>query len=387
MYKFRAKSNIVLSVLSVLSLLAFIAVENGKVDVKQEWYTEKLEAAQLSELAARQLKSFRLENSVFIDVINDPNQTALIGQEYTMITTDRGYIDSKLSATNPNFAAVVVQLLKDAGVEEDDNVAVALSGSFPGLNISVFAALETLKVNPIVITSVGASNYGANDPYFTWLDMEDVLYKSNVFHHRSVAASVGGGFDVGRGLSPEGRNLIENAIKRNDVEFISEKHLENSIGRRMEIYENHSNGKPIEAYINVGGGIASLGNTINGKLIPPGLTEFLPMRNFPVRGTIIQMGQNEVPIIHLLNISQLTEKFGLPNSPVPLPEPGEGEIFVQTKYSMLITSIATIFLVLVIILVYFSERKQHQLGSDPVPLSPYQKTNHDKDDEENIPVL
>jgi len=38
-------------------------------------------------------------------------------------------------------------------------------------------------------------------------------------------------------------------------------------------------------------------------------------------------------------------------------------------------------------LVYFSERKQHQLGSDPVPLSPYQKTNHDKDDEENIPVL
>ena len=45
MYKFRAKSNIVLSVLSVLSLLAFIAVENGKLDVKQEWYNEKLEAA------------------------------------------------------------------------------------------------------------------------------------------------------------------------------------------------------------------------------------------------------------------------------------------------------------------------------------------------------
>jgi len=387
MYKFRAKSNIVLSVLSLLSLLAFIAVENGKVDMKQEWYTEKLEAAQLSELAARQLKSFRLENSVFIDVINDPNQTALIGQEYTMITTDRGYIDSKLSATNPNFAAVVVQLLKDAGVEEDDNVAVALSGSFPGLNISVFAALETLKVNPIVITSVGASNYGANDPYFTWLDMEDVLYKSNVFHHRSVAASIGGGFDVGRGLSPEGRNLIEKAIKRNDVEFINEKHLENSIARRMDVYEKHSNRKPIEAYINVGGGIASLGNTINGKLIPPGLTEFLPMKNFPVRGTIIQMGQKEVPIIHLLNINQLTKKFGLPNSPVPLPEPGEGEIFVQTKYSMLITSIATAFLVIVIILVYLSERKQHQLGSDPVPLSPYQIANHGKDNEDDIPVI
>ncbi len=48
MYKFRAKSNLVLSVLSLLSLLAFIAVENSKVDVKQEWYEEKLEASQLS---------------------------------------------------------------------------------------------------------------------------------------------------------------------------------------------------------------------------------------------------------------------------------------------------------------------------------------------------
>jgi poly-gamma-glutamate system protein len=324
---------------------------------------------------------------VFIDEVNDPNQTALIGQEYTMITTDRGYIDSKLSATNPNFAAVVVQLLKDAGVEEGDNVAVALSGSFPGLNISVFAALETLKVNPIVITSVGASNYGANDPYFTWLDMETVLNNSNVFHNRSVAASIGGGFDVGRGLSPEGRNLIEKAIKRNDVEFINEKHLENSIARRMEVYEEHNNGKPIEAYINVGGGIASLGNTINGKLIPPGLTEFLPMRNFPVRGTIIQMGQNKVPIIHLLNINQLTKKFGLPNSPVPLPEPGEGEIFVQTKYSMLITSIATAFLVIIIILVYLSERKQHQLGIDPVPLAQSQKPNARESDADEIPVV
>ena len=290
MYKFRAKSNIVLIVLSSLSLLAFIAVENSKVDVKQQWYSQKLEAAQLSQLAANHLKNHRLENGVFIDVINDPNQTALIGQEYTLVTTDRGYIDAKLSTTNPNFAAIIVQLLEDAGLEEKDNVAVAMSGSFPGLNISVIAALETLKLKPIMITSVGASNFGANDPYFTWLDMENILNNSNIFHSRSVAASIGGGSDVGRGLSPQGRDLISKAIERNDVEFINEKHLENSIARRMEIYNEYSDGKPIKAFINVGGGIASLGNTINGKLIPPGLTEYLPLRNFHVRGVIIEMG-------------------------------------------------------------------------------------------------
>jgi len=385
MYKFRAKSNSVLIILTSLSLLAFIAVENSKVDVKQDWYNEKVEAAKLSQLAANYLKTYRLENGVFIDVINDPNQTALIGQEYTLVTTDRGYIDAKLSATNPNFAAVIVQLLKDAGLEENDNVAVGMTGSFPGLNISVLAALETLNMNPIVISSVGSSNFGANDPFFTWLDMENILNKSNIFHSRSVAASIGGGSDVGRGLSPEGRNLITNAIERNNIEFINEKHLEESISKRLELYDEHSKGQPIKAYINVGGGIASLGNTINGKLIPPGLTQFLPMRNFPVRGVIIQMGLEEIPIIHLLNINTLLAKYGLPASPVPLPEPGVGEIFIQKKYSIIVTSIATLILIIVIIFVYFGERKHHRLGTDAVPLTTNQRM--DKDNTEDIPVL
>lgn len=385
MYKFRAKSNIVLGVLSLLALLAFIAVENGKVDVKQEWYTEKLEAAELASLAAEKLKDYRLENGVFIDAVNDPNQTALIGQEFTMITTDRGDIDAKLSSTNPNFAAVIVQLLKDAGLNRGDQLAVAFTGSFPALNLAVMAAVETLGLKPIIITSVGASNFGANDPNFTWLDMEHVLYESNVFHNRSVAASIGGGHDLGRGLSPEGRNLIIEAIQRNDVELINENHLENSINRRMEIYDRQSKGQPIKAYVNVGGGIASLGNTINGKLIPPGLTEYLPMRNFPVKGVIIEMGQKGIPIIHLLNVRKMLEAYDLPYSPVPLPEPGDGGIFTQEKYSMVVTAISTAILVLVIIFVYMSERRHHQLGTDVVASS--RKQANSTYEPEDIPVL
>lgn len=385
MYKFRAKSNRVLTVLSVLSLLAFIAVENSKVEVKEDWYDQKLEAAQLSQKAADYLKDFRLENGVFIDVINDPNQTALVGQEYTLVTTDRGYIEAKLSTTNPNFAAIIIQLLKDAGLKKGDNVAAAFTGSFPGLNIAVIAALQTLDLNPIVITSVGASNFGANDPYFTWLDMEDKLYNSGIFEQKSVAASIGGGNDVGRGLSPQGRELIIDAINRNNIDFIDEKHIDNSIAKRLEIYDKEAKGSPIKAFINVGGGIASLGNTINGKLIPPGLTEFLPMRNFPVRGVMIQMGQEEIPIIHLLNINKLLDEYGLPQSPEPLPEPGEGGIFVQKKYNVVITAIATLFLVVVILLVYFSERKHHQLGSDVVPLP--NNNSREGGDSDDIPVI
>jgi poly-gamma-glutamate system protein len=367
MNRFKATSNLVLGLLFLLALLALIAVENGKMDVRQEYYGEKLEAARLSQSAGQCLKNHRLQNSIFIDDVNDPNQTALIGQEYSLITTDQGNVESKLSATNPNFAAVIVQMLKDAGVESGDYVAVAFSGSFPGLNISVIAALETLNMNPVVITSVGASNFGANDPYFTWLDMEEQLNKAGIFHTRSVAASIGGGNDIGRGLSPEGRNLILKAIERNQVELINEKSLEASIARRMEIYEKQAGEKKIRAFINVGGGIASLGNTINGQLIPSGLTEHLPMSNFPLHGVIIQMAKKGLPVIHLLNVDQLLAKYGLPVNPVPMPDPGDGGIFIQKKYNLLVTSIATAILVIIIIFIYLAERKRHKLGTEIVP--------------------
>lgn len=366
MLNYRAKSNIVLGFIALLSLFAFIAVENSKKEVREEWYTEKLAAARLSQQAALCLKDHRLEAGVFIEEVNDPNQTSLIGQEYTQITTDRGYIDAKLSSLNPNLAAVVVQYLKDAGLEENDHVAIAFTGSFPALNISVIAAVEVLKLRPIIISSVGSSNYGANDPFFTWLDMESVLFSSGVLHHKSVAASIGGGFDEGRGLSPEGRALIVDAINRNNVSLIREDHLNASIEKRMQIYRNEGKGKPVKAYINVGGGIASLGHSVNASLIPTGLNIDIPAVNYPVRGVIVQMGQKKIPVIQLVNIKEILSRFGLPNSPVPLPEPGNGGIFVSMKYNLVVTSVATFILMLVIVLIYIAEKKAHRLGSDVV---------------------
>ncbi len=368
MYKFSSKSNIVLGVLLVIAVLAFISVEYNKVLVKQNYYGEKLEAAKLSALAAKAIKDYRLEKGIFIDPINDPNRTALIGQEYTLTTTDRGDVDSKLSSTNPNFSAVIVEILKEAETNAGEKVAVALTGSFPALNISLLSALETMNIEPIIITSIGASNWGANDPYFTWLDMEAVLNKANIYHHKSIAASLGGGMDIGRGLSPEGRQLIKDAIMRNNVELIEEEFLNKSIDKRIEIYKSNSVGKSIKAYINVGGGIASLGNSINGDLIPSGLSLLLPMKNYPVRGVIIKMANEDIPIIHLLNIKNLLKQYGLPESPVPLPEPGVGKVFVHQRYSMLITAIATSFLMIAISLVVYSDRKKHQLGSETIPV-------------------
>jgi len=365
-YNLSAGSKTVLSVLALLALMAFLAVEYGKEDVKLKYYDQKLEASKLSKEATDYLKEFRMHKGVFVDVVNDPNETALIGQDITPITTDRGYIEAKLTATNPNFAAVVVDMLKEAELEKNDVVAVAFTGSFPGLNVAVHSALQTLKLKPIIISSVGASNWGANDPYYTWLDMERVLFNAGIFKNKSIAASIGGGLDRGRGLSPEGRQLIVDAISRNKVEFINEEHLESSIQKRIELYNKYRKKDKISAFINVGGGISSIGSVENVQFVPSGLIKTLPMKNYPVRGLLVQMAEKNIPVIHLLNVNQLALQYGLPLNPTPLPRPGEGEIFIQRRYSVLLTIGVTFFLVIAISFVFLMERKRHQLGTEQV---------------------
>jgi poly-gamma-glutamate system protein len=363
---FSAKSKSVLGVITLLSLIAFLVVENNKIDVQKKWYQQKLNAAILSQKASGYLKNYRLQQGVFIDNLNDPNSTALIGQDITPITTDRGYIEAKLTATNPNFAAVIVEMLIEAGVKKGDKVAISLTGSLPGMNISVLAAVQTLGLKPVIISSVGSSNWGANDPYFTWLDMETVLFDAGIFSSKSRAASLGGGLDKGRGLSPEGRAMIRQAITRNNVQLISEDYLEGSINKRMEIFEKAQNDKPVKAFINVGGGIASLGAIENEEFIPAGLTKILPMKNYPARGVMIRMADKNIPIIHLLNMAQLAETYGLPVSPEPMPEPGNGDIFVQRQYNMLLTIIAASILSIVVLAVFLMEKKRHQLGTEVI---------------------
>ena len=365
-YSLNAGSKTVLSVIALLALMAFLAVEYGKEDVKLKWYDQKLEASKLANEATSYLKEIRMHKGVFVDVVNDPNETALIGQDLTPITTDRGYIEAKLTATNPNFAAVIVDMLKQADLEKDDVVAIAFTGSLPGLNIAVHSAVQTLKLKPIIITSVGASNWGANDPDFTWLDMETLLYKKGIFKNKSIAASIGGGLDRGRGLSPEGRQLIADAIKRNKADFINEEHLESSIQKRIDVYNKQRKKEKIKAFINVGGGISSIGSVENGKFVPSGLSKTLPMKNYPVRGVMIAMAEKNIPVIHLLNINHLARKYGLPVNPIPLPAAGQGDIFIQKRYSVVLTSGVTMFLILAIAFVFIMERKRHQLGTEQV---------------------
>lgn len=355
----RNPSKKLLIVVALFAVLIFYLAEGTKQQKQAPYWDLKNRAANLAQRAQDLIRQKVEDLGIPIDFENDPNGTGLIGEQYTVITTDRGELRSKLIATNPNFAAAMVGMFNKSNLKRGDMIAVSLTGSFPGANIAFYSACEVMGIEPIVITSLGASNWGANHPDFTWLDMERALYEANLISFRSVASSLGGGTDNGRGLSIQGRQLLLDAIKRNDIELIFSGNLENmlegrgslksNINRRMEIYVEKSKGRRYAAYVNIGGGLASLGSSQNGRLIPSGVNLDLNRRNFPARGVINMMAERKIPAIHLLRLGEIAEEYGLPVDVVAAPIAGEGPIFYRDEYSLSSTIIYAAILIVFVV--------------------------------------
>jgi poly-gamma-glutamate system protein len=353
--------------LAIFSVFILILAEQTAQPERQSNFAKKLEAAQLSLLASHTIKNHADALGIKIDQQNDPYSTGIIGQENTLVTSDRGIITSKILSTNPNYAAVFVEMLIKAKVKKHSVIALGMTGSFPGWNISFLAACKVLELEPIIITSVGSSDWGANIPTLTWLDMENILRQKGILPFQSVAASIGGGGDNGRGLSPEGRELIQEAIKRNDVQLIQESTLEENIKKRMEIYQEHSKDKQIACYVNIGGGVASVGGSHNSRLIPSGITMHLAVKNFPVRAVINQMAEQGLPVINLLEVDKIAVKYNLPieieDAPPVL---GEGSLFFKDKYSISSTLMLTFVLFSVVFVLIRIDVKHYLLKKKPV---------------------
>jgi poly-gamma-glutamate system protein len=320
--------------LAVLALLLQGVLERTRTSKRQRDYDLKLKAAEKAAAAFAAIREYRLRTNAVVDLVNDPAGTALIGPEFSKITNARGVLNAKLTSLNPNFAGVFIALFRRAGLRPGDPVALAVSGSFPGINISLYAALETMRLRPVVVTSIGASMWGANDPEFTWLDMETLLNEKNILDTRSAAASHGGGDDMGRGLSPEGRRLLREAAARNHVPMFSSHNIEDAIAKRMRFFDEQTGGRPYHLYVNVGGGVASLGSSHNRALLPHGLSFSLGAYNYPRKGCLVLMAERGVPVLHVLNIVALAQQYGLPVAPDFLPRPGEGEIFMRDTYRL-----------------------------------------------------
>lgn len=327
-------SKLTLVLLSAVSLGALAAVERFQKTRERPYLPEKLAAAEKMQHAIDVLSEARAAAGHEFDPNTDPRRTGLIGMEFSPITNDRGILAAKQVVTNPNFAALVVELLKSAGLKRGDTIAIGWTGSLPGANLAVLAAAETLQLRVIAVHSVAASMYGANDPSFTWLDMEKLLADRGVFRTRSVAASFGGDEDRGKGMGQAGRDLIQRAAERAGVTMLLEPTFEQQIAARMRIYKERAGRAPVKLYVNVGGGIGSLGARINGLVVKPGLNRSFLGTRFGRDGAMTLMAKRGVPVVHINYISRLCQRYGFPEDPLANATPGVGPMFRRSEHDL-----------------------------------------------------
>lgn len=323
-----------LSLVGVLALAGLVAVERFQTKNKQSHFDEKMTASQLSLSAMESIRKARVNLGYPIDPTVDPAKSGLIGIPMSSVTSVSGVLEAKQTSVNPNFAAVVLEMLMKAGVEEGDTVAVGCSGSFPALNVSVYAALETLKAKPIIISSASASQWGANIPKLLWIDMERLLNEEGKFSFRSMAVSMGGFEDSGMGISPEGNRDIAAAIKRNGFTMLDpQKDFTAKIDERFDFYKSEAKGASIKAYINIGGGAISNGRKVGKKLFRPGLNKRPPLGVKKVDGLMSRFISEGTPVIHLVNINTLADRYSIELSPTITPAIGKASVFSQTGYN------------------------------------------------------
>ena len=118
----------------------------------------------------------------------------------TPVTSVFGHLSAKEASLNPRFGALIYRWLKELDVKKGDYVAVSASGSFPALNLATYSALKTIGAKPLIILSLTASQWGANQPELMWIDMGNLLLNQNLVTFRPMAVSYGAKEDKAENL-------------------------------------------------------------------------------------------------------------------------------------------------------------------------------------------
>ena len=338
--------------LCMFSLIGMYLVERFKTFVPQDYYIENIAASQLAKQAFSVVKSRRHWLGISINKHDDPQQSGLIGYRLTNMTTDEGELSAKQTSINPNIAALFVDWLKRLNLKQGDVIALSATGSFPAFNISMLAAIKTLGLKPLIIYSMGASQYGANVLGFTWLDMNHELKVKHVFDYSPLGVTLGGVHDIALGMTEPVRTALKNTIHRYNFNYVDPEDTVDSIDKRMSLFQQGAGNKPIKAYINIGGGVASIGlkhlsvqnkiikihKRVHYRSLPTGVITSLPIDLANTDSVAVRFLKEGVPIINIRNVSQgIRVQYDLPRSPKFTPVIGWGPIFFHEEYNVTLT--------------------------------------------------
>ena len=361
MFRPQIQTTWVVSLVAIFSMMmVYFAMENVTYH-KTVGFEDKIKATQIMEEALSILKKEVKKKypEAILDEI-DPNLTGLIfNLPQSPMITFSGDLLSKQTVLKPNFSALIVDLFKRAKLSKGDTVAVGMTGSMPGANIALLSACKATGIIPIIITSVGASQWGATDSSFTWLDMEKVLFEKNIISYRSIAASLGGRGDRYKTKiikdiiygGEHGAILASEAIYRNGLTQIK-----GYSDRKLE-YENFIQGplSNYSAYVNIGGGVSSIG--VGGNKLLDGKTGIIDSDEVIKKGLDYciarEFADDGVNLINIHNIPKLIQNehghqlidFGGKKR-----KTGKGLLFYSERYTLWTTMLA-LFLTLGVVIV------------------------------------
>ena len=299
----------------------------GARTARSDNYGLKVEAARLAGEWMEAVKEMKLQAGLEMSE-EDLHGTGLMGARYTFITTTLGNPAAKRTTCNPDMAALAVELLDRAGVQPGDTVGAGFSGSFPGMNLAVLAACQTMDVKCVYIASVGASTYGANQPELTFPEMACRLYQDGFLERGPALVTPGGDFDCGEEMDPELRDQVLAQIESYGVTVMREPDYQTNLAARMELYDSEG---PIRCFVGVGGSIATLGlddEEVPCGLLPAGQTRSVSEKS----GLLRRYNAQGLPVIHLLDIKELVADYGMTFDPERLTPPGESGIYYETVY-------------------------------------------------------
>jgi len=344
-----------LFIISLYAISTILIVQLTEVKTPHKKKEMMLIAANKMVEAENILSKYRITNNIKIDLQHDPLLSGFIGIEFSPITTTLGDLQAKQTSTNPDFAALFVRWFDELELKKGDKIIIHLSGSFPALSIASIIASEVYGLTPIIISSIGASSFGANIPSLTYWDIETLLFSKNIIHHKTIYATPGGQDDNGSSFWENGFEIMLNAAKKNSLHINTPSNLSEAITKKLEFINSQ---KPFKLFINIGGNQAALGIIPCSMQLPHGLIKNILKCNCPSDcfGLIHIINRNKTPIIHILNIKDLALENGIDLTPYKNYKLGESDLYFTKKKSRLI--ITLLLIVLVASIVYITIYKK-----------------------------
>lgn len=271
-------------------------------------------AAEVMRRAEALIRTAKTDSAVVAEAGGDAS--GLIGAESTPLVTTMGTLEAKRTATDPRWASVLTRRLSAEGIGPGNLVAAGFSGSFPGLNLAVMAAARALGADLVAVSSVTASTWGANQPGFTWPEIECRVVGAGLLPRATAAVTAGGDDDSGLGLDPDARVLAarirDQAASCLGAAALRPSDFHDAVGQRMALYRRAAGGRPVALYINVGGTAGSLGRSAAVLRLRSGFVPAVPFDRSEDRGVMARFAEQHVRVLTLLNVRDLALRWGIP---------------------------------------------------------------------------